>query len=112
LAQTEFGRVLLTPNARPAMQRSFRRAVLAAAILVAAVGCTRSMVQQNKQPPDPLLVSKKPVEGKPTSNSSGRVLTRVDPQPPALPADDPILNAAAPGGPVRLSSELVVRPTR
>jgi hypothetical protein len=95
------------------MQRSLRRAALAAAILGATFGCTRSMVQQNnKQPPDPLLVSKKPVEGKPTSNTAPRDMARVDPQPPAFPMYDGTMNAASPDGPARLSSELVVRPNR
>ena len=94
------------------MQRSMRRAALAAAILGATFGCTRSMVQQTKQPPDPLLVSKKPVEGKPTSNTAPRAIARVDPQPPAFPTYDGTINVASPDGPARLSSELVVRPSR
>ena len=92
------------------MQRSLRRAILTSAILSLALGCTRTVVQQNKQPPDPLLVSKKPVEGKPTSNTTGHDFTRVDPQPPAFPAEE---MAGIPGGqgvPARLSSDLVVRP--
>jgi hypothetical protein len=92
------------------MQRSLRRAVLASAILSAALGCTRSVVQQNKQPPDPLLVSKKPVEGKPTSGPGGHDFARVDPQPPAFPTEDASQMVNGQGIPARLSSELVVRP--
>jgi hypothetical protein len=88
------------------MQRSLRRAALAAAILSAAFGCTKAVVQQNKTPPDPLLISKKPVEGKPTSATGGRDLARIDPQPPVMPAED----GTGFGAPVRLSSELVVHP--
>jgi hypothetical protein len=94
------------------MQRSFRRAALAAAILSTAFGCTRTVVQQNKQPPDPLLISKKPVQGKPTSLSSDRDLARVDPQPPAMAAEDGSFTAPGSGAPVQLSSDLVVRPDR
>jgi hypothetical protein len=92
------------------MLRTLRRATLAAAITGLAIGCTRTVVQQQKQPPDPLLISKKPVEGKPTSNSAGRGLARIDPQPPGLPGDDEPL--AVSRAPVQLSSDLVVRPDR
>jgi hypothetical protein len=92
------------------MKRSVRRILMTAAILGAATGCTRSVVQQNKQPPDPLLISKKPVEGKPTSNSSARSLARIDPQPPAPLSSETSLIANGQSAPVQLSSELVVRP--
>jgi hypothetical protein len=85
---------------------------MAAALLGATIGCTRSVVQTGKQPPDPLLVSKKPVEGKPTSFQNTREFARVDPQPPQLPADGTALASGSEGAPVRLSSELVVRPDR
>jgi hypothetical protein len=94
------------------MRRSLRKAALAVALFGAISGCTRSVVQQNKQPPDPLLVSKKPVEGKPTSGPSPRELARVDPQPPQWPVDDTMQTAGSEGAPVRLSSDLVVRPDR
>jgi hypothetical protein len=84
------------------MYRSFRRAALAVALFSAVVGCTRSMVQNKPQPPDPLLVSKKPVEGKPSSYS-------------APPAQAPVFTAEETGRqevPAMLSSELVVRPGR
>jgi hypothetical protein len=94
------------------MRRSLRSTALAAALLGATIGCTRSVVQSGKQPPDPLLVSKKPVEGKPTSWQWPREIVRVDPQPPQSPADGAALAAGNGGAPVRLSSELVVRPDR
>jgi hypothetical protein len=94
------------------MRRTLRSAALAAALLGATIGCTRSVVQTGKQPPDPLLVSKKPVEGKRTSWAGAREVARVDPQPPQLPADGSALASGGEGAPVRLSSELVVRPDR
>ena len=94
------------------MSRPLRQlALLAAVVAAAGGGCTRSLVQ-HKQPPDPLLVSKKPVEGKPTSWQGPREIVRVDPQPPQSPADGAALAAGNGGAPVRLSSELVVRPDR
>jgi hypothetical protein len=92
------------------MQPTFRRAILASAILSTVLGCSHSVVQQNKQPPDPLLISKKPVEGKPTSGPSQQMLSRVDPQPPILSNDDSTMIANDRSAPARLSSELVVRP--
>jgi hypothetical protein len=94
------------------MLRPFRRAALAAAIFSVALGCNRSVVQQNKQPPDPLLVSKKPVEGKPTSSTNPRTLVRVDPQPPAMPGQETAFAASDQANPIKLSSDLVVRPDR
>ncbi len=51
-----------------------------------SLGCTRSAVQ-HKEPPDPLLVTKKPVEGRqrPTDGD----LTHETPPPPPMPAHDP-----------------------
>jgi hypothetical protein len=57
---------------------------LSVLLLGATLGCTRSAVQQ-KPPPDPLLVTKKPVEGKPTSFKS-EAAVRIDPPPPPYPA--------------------------
>jgi hypothetical protein len=88
-----------------------RRVALAAAITGLAIGCTRTVVQQNKQPPDPLLISKKPVEGKRTSNPGGSGLARIDPQPPGYRGDDQFAVGQA-RAPVQLSSELVVHPDR
>jgi hypothetical protein len=94
------------------MQGSVRRAALAAALLAVAVGCTRTVVQQNKQPPDPLLVSKKPVEGKPMSGPTPRALARIDPQPPSFPESAVAPPTDGQAVTARLSSELIVRPAR
>jgi hypothetical protein len=51
----------------------------------AAVGCTRSAVRQ-KTPPDPLLVSKKPVEGVPLTAPPAP--PRVEAPPPPYPGGD------------------------
>ena len=84
------------------MSRSLRRAALAAALFSTVAGCTRSMVQNKPQQPDPLLVSKKPVEAKPSAYA-------------APPAQTPVFTAEDAGRqevPAQLSSELVVRPGR
>lgn len=68
------------------MMRTVVRAVLAAVLLSgAAVGCTRSAVRQ-KTPPDPLLVSKKPVEGVPQGTPAATA--RVEVPPPPYPGGD------------------------
>jgi hypothetical protein len=66
------------------MHRTLLRAVLLSLLLGGVVlGCHKPMVQQ-KVPPDPLLISKKPIEGR--SQLGEPVLsTRIDPQPPPVP---------------------------
>jgi hypothetical protein len=97
------------------MSRPLRQlALLAAVVAAAGGGCTRSLVQ-HKQPPDPLLVSKKPVEGKPRTAAAprGEATARVDPPaPPNGIARDATVAAPDPDlrRPVRLSSEVVVKP--
>jgi hypothetical protein len=49
-------------------------------LLGLVLGCNRQVVQQ-KQPPDPLLVSKMPVEGRPTARKIDAT-ARVEPPPP------------------------------
>jgi hypothetical protein len=61
------------------MGRRARRAALAV-VLAALAGCHQPAVQQ-KQPPDPLLISKKPVEGTPRG-PDGDLSARVQPPPP------------------------------
>ncbi len=92
------------------MRRSLRRVALAAALFGSTLGCTRTVVQQNKQPPDPLLVSKKPVQGKPMSGPGPAEMARVDPQPPPYPLDSPSPEEGR-GVAARLSSEILIRPT-
>jgi hypothetical protein len=68
------------------MTRTVVRAGLAVLLLGgAAVGCTKSAVRQ-KTPPDPLLVSKKPVEGVP--QSAPPATARVEVPPPPYPGGD------------------------
>ena len=50
------------------------------------LGCHKPMVQ-HKPPPDPLLISKKPIEGKPEVGEPVRA-ARLDPLPPPLPRRD------------------------
>jgi len=60
---------------------------MALVVLGIVLGCHKPLVQQ-KTPPDPLLISKKPIEGKDTPGEP--VLSpRVDPQQPPLPRHDP-----------------------
>jgi hypothetical protein len=70
----------------------------------AAGGCHRSAVRE-KAPPDPLLISKPPVAGKPTSFESRRT-AQADLVPPPLPGAGPGSTAVAAGtdepAPVRL----------
>jgi len=69
------------------MLRTLLRAVVLSLLLGGIVlGCHKPMVQQ-KVPPDPLLISKKPIEGR--SQLGEPVLsTRIDPQPPPVPRRD------------------------
>jgi hypothetical protein len=73
------------------MMRNVVRIGLAALLLGgAALGCTRSAVR-NKTPPDPLLVSKKPVEGVPQPATPPSA--RAEVPPPPYPGGD--VSAAA-----------------
>jgi hypothetical protein len=66
------------------MVRTLLRSLLLLLLLGGIVmGCHKSMVQQ-KVPPDPLLISKKPIEGK-SEQGEPFLATRIDPQPPPLP---------------------------
>jgi hypothetical protein len=69
------------------MRRPLRRLALAAALGVLA-GCHQPAVQQ-KPPPDPLLISKKPIEGRPHAAAEGGVdAARLQPPPPPLASGD------------------------
>jgi hypothetical protein len=61
----------------------------------ATFGCHRSAVQP-KQPPDPLLMTKKPVEGRLRGNGPG-ASARAEMIPSPVPVRDPV--TAAPGQP-------------
>ena len=78
--------------------------VAALALGSAAVGCHRNAVQKKQPPPDPLLITKKPVEGR--IHTVDQSLTeRVEPAPP-LPREDMTLTGQhqtrAPDSPVQL----------
>jgi hypothetical protein len=62
-----------------------RRIILSAALLAAALGCHTPAVQP-KTPPDPLLITKKPIEGRPTSAGAG-LSARLEPPPPPTTGD-------------------------
>jgi hypothetical protein len=65
------------------MRRTLQRVTAAGLVVAAAtLGCNKQLVRE-KNPPDPLLVSKKPVEGR-QSDQHGPVATAI-PQPPPLP---------------------------
>ena len=67
------------------MVRAFRRLGLAAVLGGALVGCTpRPMVQQKGPPPDPLLVTRKPIEGTPRPDDAALTARLQPPLPPAL----------------------------
>jgi len=76
------------------MIRTFWRWGTAAVLVGALLGCTRTVVQQKAPPPDPLLVSRKPVEGKPRPEDAD-LSARL--QPPAPPSSGGDL-AATPDG--------------
>jgi hypothetical protein len=51
-----------------------------------ATGCHRQAVQTKPPPPDPLLISKKPIEGNPSAPREATV--RIDPPLPPSPGGD------------------------
>ena len=85
------------------MVRTFWRWGTAAVLGGALLGCTRSVVQQKAPPPDPLLVTRKPLEGKPRPDDlSARLLP---PAPPSSGRDLAADHDAAPVQPVHLQLE-------
>ena len=79
------------------MVRAFWRFGAAALLGGVLLGCSaRTVVQQKAPPPDPLLVTRKPVEGKPRA-ASGDASARL--QPPAAPSD--VASTRQPDGSVR-----------
>jgi hypothetical protein len=71
--------------------------LLALALGGAALGCNHSVVRE-KAPPDPLLISKPPVAGKPTSFEAHRT-AQADLVPPPLPGTGAATAAATPDAP-------------
>jgi hypothetical protein len=71
------------------MRHRLARAIFLLPLLGGIVlGCHKPMVQQ-KTPPDPLLISKKPIEGRIDTGEPVRS-ARIDPQPPPLPRRDSV----------------------
>jgi hypothetical protein len=69
-------------NVRRVMVRAFWRFVLTTALAGTLVGCSHTMAQRKPPPPDPLLVTRKPIEGKPRPIDAD-LTSRL--QPPTLP---------------------------
>jgi len=66
------------------MRRTVGRVGLLTLLLTGlTLGCHKPMVQ-HKPPPDPLLISKKPIEGKPEVGEPVQAV-RIEPLPPPLP---------------------------
>ena len=75
------------------MRRKLWRAGLAALVLGGAVvGCHRNAVQKKQPPPDPLLITKKPVEGRPHAPEP-TLSARDEPTPPPVPGGEMALTA-------------------
>jgi len=90
------------------MMPAWRRLVLAAALGGILIGCApKPMVQQKAPPPDPLLVTRKPVEGKPRADDT----TEVRLLAPAPPGADGLASAPGDGATVR-PVQLHVEPPR
>ncbi len=67
------------------MIRAIWRWGLALGAVGILAGCApKPMVQQKGPPPDPLLVTKKPIEGKPQSNETEASARLQPPAPPAF----------------------------
>ncbi len=64
-----------------------RMGLLALVFGAMILGCHKSAVQQ-KPPSDPLLISRKPIEGKDTPGDP-LLVPRIDPLQPPLPRHDP-----------------------
>jgi hypothetical protein len=76
------------------MGRFLRRAwVIAAAALLADLGCKNTAASRSYAN-DPLLISKKPVEG--NAATIPVALNRREPTAPALPSDTMVVRAACP----------------
>ena len=97
---------LRNPEMRPIMYRKVGRAVLLLLLAGSIVlGCHKPVVQQ-KVPPDPLLISKKPIEGKPDAPEPAP--SRIDPQPPPTPRR--LVSPARPPDPSRTVQTLPGEP--
>jgi hypothetical protein len=70
------------------MRRSSWPFLITALVLASGVGCQTKPPVQQKVPSDPLLSSKKPIEGRPPSADSGREAATLYPVPPTAPIDD------------------------
>ncbi len=72
------------------MRRRLRRWGLMTLLLGGmTLGCTRAAVQ-HKEPPDPLLVTKKPVEGRPRRADADLAPDAMQPPPPPVRESSPV----------------------
>ncbi len=86
------------------MVRVFWRLGLTAALASALVGCSHMTAQRKPPPPDPLLVTRKPIEGKPRP-ADADLNARLQPSgPPAAgdPGATPMIDAPPPALGARL----------
>jgi hypothetical protein len=68
------------------MGRKLRQIGWLSLLFGALLGCHKSAVQ-HKEPPDPLLVSKPPVDGRPHTTRSSELAHVKPTPPPAAPSD-------------------------
>ena len=91
------------------MWQKLRQLGLATLVVSAgAFGCHRSAVRDKNPPPDPLLVSKKPVEGR--GHGEPRSTVRGEVPPPAPPGDFATVSSPAEPSPLRPARLLGVQP--
>ncbi len=74
------------PTGRQAMRRSSWPSLITALVLASGVGCITKPTVPQKVPSDPLLSSKKPIEGHPSSPEATRAAVSPYPLPPPAPA--------------------------
>jgi hypothetical protein len=83
------------------MVRAFWRLGLTTALAGALFGCSHTTAQRKPPPPDPLLVTRKPIEGKPRPVDADLTARIQPPAPPGDPGVTPTVDAP-PVQPVRL----------
>jgi hypothetical protein len=90
------------------MVGALRRLGLVAALGSAILGCSHTTAQRKPPPPDPLLVTRKPIEGRPRQADADLTARLPPPAPPATAGDlgvAPSLEAPPPVQPVGLRSK-------
>jgi hypothetical protein len=86
------------------MVRAFWRLGLTTALAGALLGCSHTTAQRKPPPPDPLLVTRKPIEGKPRPVDADLTARLQPPAPPAAgePVVTPMIDAPPPVQTVQL----------